>query len=154
MRRLHRPRGFTLIELMIAVAIVSILAAVAYPSYSEQVAKGRRAEARTVMMDAAQWMERFYGENFRYHQNTAGVAVGGLLSAQYPRIPASGGSATYTLSLENLGASTYRMVATRAGSMAGDRCGDYVLTHTGARGLRNFDTSRFANEAAAVRACW
>lgn len=154
MDRRRRSAGFTLIEVMITVAIVAILAAVAYPSYTEHIAKGKRAEARAVMLDAAQWMERFYSENFRYNQNTAGVAVSGLLSAQYPRIPSSGGAATYTLSLENLAAGTYRMVATRSGSMGSDACGDYLLTHTGAKGLRNYDSSKFASEAAAVRACW
>lgn len=146
-------RGFTLIELMITVAILAIVVAVAYPSYTEQVAKSRRAEARTALLDGAQWMERFYSENFRYDRNTAAVATGTLFSAQYPGVPASG-SRTYSLGLENLGAQTYRLVATRSGSMASDRCGDYIITHTGAKGLRNYDTGRFANEAAAVQACW
>jgi len=145
--------GFTLIELMITVAIIAIIAAVAYPAYTDQLAKGRRAEARTALLDGAQWMERFYSENFRYNQNTAGVAVGTLFAAQYPGVPASGGR-TYNLGFENLAAGTYRLVATRTGTMASDRCGDFVITHTGAKGVKNFDSSRFANEAAAVQACW
>jgi type IV pilus assembly protein PilE len=146
-------RGFTLIELMITVAIIAIIVAVAYPSYSEQIAKGKRAEVRTTLLDGAQWMERFYSENFRYDQNTAAVAAGTLFAAQYPGVPATG-ARNYTLGLENLAARTYRLVATRSGSMNSDRCGDYIITHTGAKGLRNFDTGRFANEAAAVQACW
>lgn len=145
--------GFTLIELMITVAIIAIIAAVAYPAYSDQIAKGRRAEARTVLLDGAQWMERFYSENFRYNQNTAGVAVGTLFATQYAGVPASGWR-TYNLSFENLAAGTYRLVATRTGSMGLDRCGDFVITHTGAKGLKNFNSSHFANEAAAVQACW
>ena len=145
--------GFTLIELMITVAIIAILAAVAYPAYTDQIAKGRRAEAKTTLLDGAQWMERFYSENFRYHQNTAGVAVGTLFASQYAGVPATGAK-TYTLSFENLVAGTYRLVATRTGAMASDRCGDFVVTHTGAKGVRNFNSSAFGNEAAAVQACW
>lgn len=147
-------RGFTLIELMITVAIVAILAALAYPAYTDQIAKGRRAEARTAMQDSAQWMERFYSENFRYDRNTASVATGTLYGAAYPQVPMGGGARTYALSLENLAAGTYRLVATRSGAMASDACGDYLLTHTGARGLRNYSSSRFASEAAAMAACW
>jgi type IV pilus assembly protein PilE len=68
-------KGFTLIELVIVVAIVAILATIAYPSYQDSVRKSRRADAKGVLMEAAQWMERFYTENNRYDQTRAGVAV-------------------------------------------------------------------------------
>lgn len=59
-------RGFSLIELMIAVAIVGILAAIAYPAYTSQIAKGRRAECRTGTMQAMQQQERYYTQFNKY----------------------------------------------------------------------------------------
>ena len=55
-----RARGFTLIELMITVAVVGFLAAVAYPAYTNQIAKGRRAECRAGLYMAMQQQERYY----------------------------------------------------------------------------------------------
>lgn len=155
-----RPRsqlsqaGFTLIELMITVAIIAILAAVAYPSYRDHVAKARRAEAKQVLMEASQWMERFFAENYRYDQNTKAVAVtdSSLFSGRFSKSPKSGSSAFYTVSLTDLGQQTYTIVATRAGTMIGDKCGDLTLRHTGVVGAKNY--TGYASEEAAVAACW
>ncbi|MQK16898.1 prepilin-type N-terminal cleavage/methylation domain-containing protein, partial [Escherichia coli] len=57
-------RGFTLIELMVAVAIISILAAIAYPSYREYVNRGNRSEGQALLSDAAAAQERYYAQNF------------------------------------------------------------------------------------------
>ncbi len=77
-----RQRGFTLIELTITVAIVGILAAVAYPSYVSSIQKGKRAEGRTALMELMQQQERFMTQRNTYaNWSTAGATTG--LAAQF-----------------------------------------------------------------------
>ena len=122
-------RGFTLIELMIVVAIVGILSAIAYPSYQEYVRRGHRAEARAGLLQAAQWMER------------AATATGTYpLTAQFPANLKTVPNDRYDISLESpiqgsTNGTTFRLTASPKGSQANDKCGKYTLTNTGQRGV-------------------
>ena len=137
----HRlSHGFTLIELMITVAIVGILAAVAFPSYTAYMAKARRADARSQLATAQQFMEKFYSESFDYAQNTAGAASTTIFNAQaFATSPRTGdGRAMYnlTLTVGSSPATTYSIAATAVtGTPASsDECGTLTLNSTGTRG--------------------
>lgn len=72
MGQISKSKGFTLIELMITVAIIGILGAIAYPSYQEYVFKSKRAEGRTAMMEVLQQQERYMTQNNTYLTFSAG----------------------------------------------------------------------------------
>ncbi|HRW65195.1 MAG TPA: type IV pilin protein [Candidatus Competibacter sp.] len=136
--RVQGDRGFTLIELMITLAVVAILAAIAYPSYQDSVRKSRRADAKGVLLEAAQWMERFYTENNRYDQNRAGTAV--TDATQFPgsglaESPKEGGTKYYDITLSAVAQNSYTLQAAPKGVQSGDPCGTFTLTHTGVKGV-------------------
>jgi type IV pilus assembly protein PilE len=124
-------KGFTLIELMIVVAVVGVLAAIAIPSYQEYIRRSQRAEARAEVLRAEGWLERFYTENNRYSNNAANNA-NTTFSGIFTSVPA-GGPARYDIGL-TVSATTYTITATptTTGSMNGDACGSYTKTNTGA----------------------
>ena len=69
--RRRSARGFTLIELMIAVAVVAILASIAYPSYMDSVRKSRRGQAKADLVELAQILERYHTNNLVYPTGTS-----------------------------------------------------------------------------------
>ncbi|MCZ2103528.1 MAG: type IV pilin protein [Burkholderiales bacterium] len=142
---LLRQQGFTLIELMIVVAVVGILTAIAYPSYAEYIRRGHRADARAGLLQAQQWLER------------AATATG-VYPTTLPNTlqwKDAGGNADptkrYTIGFQagNTNAA-FTLVATRkAGTpQANDKCGDFTLTNTGIRGAANYTVSNVIAE------CW
>jgi type IV pilus assembly protein PilE len=112
------PTGLSLIELMVALVIIAIVSSVAYPSYQSQMAATRRADAQAVLIEAAQYMERFYTENNRYDQDTLGTAV--ALPAQLTESPRDAGTKSYDIAVQASTASTYTLRATPKNNQAGD----------------------------------
>lgn len=145
-------RGFTLIELMITVAIIGILASVALPAYQEYIARSARTEAQSQLLQAGAWLERHYSENYRYDQNRAGTAVSGLIPANLQSASA-GGAVRYNLGVVAT-ATTFTLTMTRTGAQGNDRCGDFTLNQAGLRAVVNFNAAAFPAVAAAVQGCW
>ena len=154
-------------ELMITVAVVGILAAVAYPSFTEQIARSRRTEAQTVLIAGQQWMERFYSENYRYDQNSAATAVTCASTTKdcpfdmrFTTSPPPGqGAPLYTITVSAPTRDNYLITAARrtGTSMAADRCGDMTVDNLGRRSLvdTTYNTSKVGStKAAAIAYCW
>ena len=127
--------GFTLVELTIAVAVVGILALVAYPTFIQQMQKSRRSDAIAALTDLAYRLERYYSEKNTFA--TATIASGSATDVLgSPNSP----SGFYTLSIVSSQTSdtTYLIQATRkaGGPQASDAtCGDFTLTNATVRGI-------------------
>lgn len=131
--RTARQAGFTLIELMIVVAVVAILAMIALPAYTEQIRKGKRAEAVRAIGEFQLSLERWRAECSSYADLTAckdfdgdGTVESG--EGTYPAAPLSD---YYTIAPSNQGAAAYTITATRKNEMAGDTgCGNFTMVVT------------------------
>lgn len=130
----YKARGFTLIELMVTVAIVGILAAIALPAYTQYIARGKRAEVRVEVLRGEGWLERFNTENNRYDSSAVPNTNPGF-DAKFGFVPSSG-SANYTMTLV-VTSTAYTITAVRLNSMASDACGDYVKTSVGSVSTTN-----------------
>src|SRR5512143_2670051 len=125
-------RGFTLLELVIVVAIVAILAAIVLPSYQESVRAGRRADGTTALLDLANRMQRYYSEHNTY--------VGAAFNVSgFPSSSASP-QGYYTLSISVPDATHYTLTAAPTGSQSADtRCASLTLTQANVRNATGSD---------------
>ena len=128
---MKRQQGFTLVEIMIVVAIIAILAASAYPSYQDSVRKSRRADARAVLLEAAQFMERRYTENLT--AGYGGITQADLNAQRLGTSPKDGGTAFYNIQLAAVGQNNFTLSAAPTGAQSTDACGTLSLTNTGAK---------------------
>jgi type IV pilus assembly protein PilE len=105
----NKSSGFTLIELVIAMVIAAILAAIAIPSYSNYVRKSRRTEAKTALLDMASLEERLYSTTNTYSSTPSDLGYAGTL-------PITVGSGYYTVNVTsapatNVNPATYTLTA-------------------------------------------
>jgi len=135
---LNKHDGFTLIELMIVIAIVGILASIGYPAYQGQVLKTHRADCEAVLMEAANALERYYTEQGAYTGATAGT--------HYPdRCPVDPGTQYYAVAAL-VNATTFTLTATAQAVQAKDKCKNLTLTNTGQKGQ--------SGTGVTVQDCW
>lgn len=134
--------GFSLLELLVAMVILAVLAAIALPTYADYVARSRRFEARAGLLEAAHWMERWRTERGRYDDPAnAGQPPREFAWRQVPRA----GEAYYAVSVVTT-ATTYTVTATAVGTMAGDACRSLSIDETGVRG--------FTGPGSTEEVCW
>ncbi len=122
-----RMQGFTLIELMIVVAIVGILAAIAYPNYSDYIARGNRSEGITLLNDAAARQERHFAQNHTYVTDSTKLENLGLKKTDGKFMSAS---RKYELTVTSDGG--YTLTATQR--FGDSKCGNLTLDALGNRG--------------------
>lgn len=138
-------QGFTLIELMITVAIIGILAGIAYPSYQEQVYKSRRADAKGALLGLANALERHFTESNSYCDaggtggtnscGDSGTKDTGSPSIYPAKSPLDGTTKYYDLTITAVTDTSFTVQAAPAGAQANDKCGTLSLTNTGVKAV-------------------
>lgn len=123
-----KQSGFTIIELVIVMAVIAVLSAIAYNGYSESIRKTRRTEARNQILNIAAAQERFRYSNPRYAPDLATLGVAAVVSdsVQFYDVTMTSTAAP--------AASAYTITATPRPAQNKDKCGALTLTNLGVKG--------------------
>jgi type IV pilus assembly protein PilE len=125
MKTHNHLKGFTLMELMITVVIVSILASIAYPAYQNYLYRTRRADGQAALMNLSTYMEHYYTENNTYASAT--LSALGLTNTSQ--------QGYYTVAITSSSSTAYTLTATPVAPQTGDTtCPTLTLTNTNIKG--------------------
>ena len=155
-KRKKSVKGFSLIELMIAVGIIGIISSIAVPSYIEHVTKAKRADAKVELLRLAQIQESYFVQNLSYASSlTAARSAGGLGMS----IPVMSEQNNYAITLTSLPAActgvatspciSYTLTATAQTTQSDSHCGNFTVTNSGLKRVT-------ANSGSVARSleCW
>lgn len=137
--RCKKQAGVTLLELMVVVAIISMIAAFAYPSYMEFVVKAKRGAGKSILLQVADRQQQFFMDNKRYATTLTqlGFPANPFVIADDGAFVAAGDAASvYSVALSNTSATTFTATAAPQQNQAlkDTLCASLTLTHTGAKG--------------------
>ena len=147
MKLVRSERGFTLMEVLVTVAIVGILAAIAIPSYTSYIQRSNRSDARTQLLQAAAFLQTCFSQNNDYRCAPAGPST---MTPPFDQAPMSPAAAKYNITINSGGgvnSTNFELRAAPTGTMAGDECGTFTLTSAGVRDIIA-TSGRTAND------CW
>jgi type IV pilus assembly protein PilE len=137
---MQKQHAFTLIELMVTVAIIGILASIAYPSYTSSVQKSRRSDAIGALEGFVNAMERKYTETNSYLGLAGTQATPTNTGSPWiyaTQSPINGGTPYYNLTINAATASSYTLYAAPINA---DKCGTLTIDQTGAKNITGQDT--------------
>jgi type IV pilus assembly protein PilE len=131
----QRQRGFTLVELMLVVAVIAVLAAIAIPLYQEYILRAKRNACEAVMVSVAGVFERRHSAANSYMKPTVTAAddpahLPGDTPTSRPTCPEKGPK-SYDLSVDNVTASSWTLIAKPYGTQEADKCGTLAINHLG-----------------------
>jgi type IV pilus assembly protein PilE len=134
----NAQRGFSLIELMIVVAIIAIISAFAYPSYDRYVIKTKRSVAQNALLQVADRQQQFFMDNKRFAADITNLGFPAnpyVIDDNGTSTVASDADAVYSLSLSNVTATTWTATAAPLNSQLSrdTYCGSLTITQTGAK---------------------
>ena len=139
LRKISRQRGVTLMELLIVVAIISIIASVAYPSYTQFVVRAKRAVATGMLMQIADRQQQFFMDNKRYAGSLTNLGYASdsiMIDEEGAVVTTADGGRVYNVEISASNIVTYELTATPQLKQAekDTDCGNLTLTNTGEKG--------------------
>lgn len=151
-----REAGFTIIELMIVVAIIGLLAGIGVPSYKEYVNKSKRAEGKAALTAAAARLERYYSLNNCYPSSSCGSPAAtdspsALTAAGIQGFSGESSTKAYYNISVTFAAQTFTLTASPKSPYTDAKCGNLTLSNTGRKWTQSNGTT---DDVSRVDGCW